>query len=412
MSADEESFLLNAKKEELLRHQKHESHGHAHGTGMNLPRTQLIVLGIIAVVGLTIDWSAQGEYGNWIALHSGDAELGGYLISFWAFSQFIIAFPLLLILEYVISKLILKRHVLQIDEQRHGVSFGEWCKAYFWESMQTLQAHSDYTFVRCILVSVALGALFYLSAWTYFLSLALMPAAYNTAAYQSVTVFVFVFSIFLLKESPRFFKVVSVLLCTTGIVLLGVGSSPSESGSVSETGSDDSLYPRIWLGYTLCIFSAGCYALYEVLFAKFFGSQPIRSMFLFLGICGWFVLSCLWPGLLIVDYTGLEQIPDTLNTASIIYLFGNGFLQIGFVGFFLFGISLTGSPLFITIGSMLTIPTTALFDRLVYDIHLSVMSIVGDVLIGVGFILLLPDFYFENFSILKLFKRKDRKSVV
>eukprot|EP01102_Stenamoeba_stenopodia_P001250 TRINITY_DN11080_c0_g1_i1.p1 TRINITY_DN11080_c0_g1~~TRINITY_DN11080_c0_g1_i1.p1 ORF type:complete len:392 (+),score=51.91 TRINITY_DN11080_c0_g1_i1:165-1340(+) len=357
-------------------------------------KKKTLLLGIAAVVGLTLDWSTQGEYGNWISGPTQPYIPGGYLISYWAFSQFILCFPLVMFIEGFILRYLFKKPILHID--RHDYSEGsrscrEWCDNYFKESMELLCRKSNYTKRKCALVAIGLGAIFFLSAWTWFLSLEKMPASYNTAAYQSTTVFVFIFSILLLQEKPRPFKVISVVVCVVGIILLGVGSR----GDAANGG-----YKQEWLGYTLCLFSAACYALYEVLFAKFFGSQPIRSTFLFLSLNGLFVLIFLWPIFFFINSTGLEPFLSPFVTSRVTtYLILNGFLQIGFVSFFLFGISITGSPLFITIGSMLTIPATALYEKLACttDCHdVTGLTIAGDVVIGLGFVVLLLDIIFSK----------------
>lgn len=356
-------------------------------------KKRVLLLGSLAVLGLTADWSTQAEYGSWIA---GKADLGGYVISYWAFSQFIVMFPLLMLIELIVRRTILRHRVLQWDHQdeedivyyKDGSRAGLrplsrlWFRSYFYESLDSLCVLSNFTHRRCIGVSMALGFIFYLSAWTWFLSLGMMPAADNTAAYQSTTVFVFIFSILILKERLRLLKTISVIVCVVGVVLLAVGSSDGNS-----------TFPHVWLGYLLCFFSAALYALYEVLFAKYFGSQNLRSTFLFLFFTGIFVLFVLWPGFFIVYYSGLDTRVPVFSSPEVTgYLIGNGFLQIGFVSFFLLGISLTGSPLFITIGSMLTIPVTAMWDRYVNEVPpASATTIAGLGVIGVGFVLMLLD---------------------
>lgn len=365
-----------------------------HGDAEPRSKKQTLLLGLAAVIGLMLVWSTQGEYGNWISESTQKYIPGGYLISYWAFSQFILCFPTIMFLEGFFLRFLFKKPILHSD--KHDYSEGsrscrEWCACYFRESLESLCRKSNFNKRTAVLVAIGLGAIFYISAWTWFLSLEKMPASYNTAAYQSTTVFVFIFSILLLKERPRLLKVVSVVVCVVGIVLLGVGSrGDSENGG----------YNKEWLGYTLCLFSAACYAFYEVLFAKFFGSQPVRSMFLFLSLNGLFVLVCMWPIFFIINATGTEPfLSPFVDSTVTTYLILNGFLQIGFVSFFLFGISITGSPLFITIGSMLTIPATALYERLscttqCHDV--STLTIIGDVVIGLGFVVLVLDIVFSK----------------
>jgi len=83
-----------------------------------------------------------------------------------------------------------------------------------------------------------------------------MPVAINGAIYRSTLVFVFILSIIFLKEVIVFAKLLALLLCLGGVVLVGYGNY--ESSESDEQNNDV-------LGYVLVLGSSFLYACYEVL---------------------------------------------------------------------------------------------------------------------------------------------------
>eukprot|EP00301_Raphidiophrys_heterophryoidea_P027185 c9531_g1_i1.p1 GENE.c9531_g1_i1~~c9531_g1_i1.p1 ORF type:complete len:311 (-),score=40.47 c9531_g1_i1:313-1245(-) len=231
--------------------------------------------------------------------------------------------------------------------------------------------------IFCFLISIEA----FFTAYLYYLSVHVTIPSANNAIYQSSSALVFLFSVPLLGESVTISKVLAVFCALGGVVLVSLFHA---TGNVHVK---DSIF-----GYLLCFGSTALYALYEVL-AKKHGpkaeskyEQSINTSAL-LGMMGAFTLVLLWPGLFIVHALGVEpfELPPNSHITGLICL--NLVLDTIFNLSMLLGITLT-SPLFISIGSMLVIPTTMLADGLIHGVRPSIGSIGGCALILAAFLLI------------------------
>jgi len=191
-------------------------------------------------------------------------------------------------------------------------------------------------------------------------------------------VFVYLFSIFLFRESVTVFKVLSVLLCLSGVFLISFGD-----GRSGEESSGDAL------GYTFLIASTVLYALYEVIY-RYLGVDPLdnkteafHNALFVLGWIGVFTFALFWPGFILLHYTGFEvfELPIGLGY---LYVFLLALCESLFNLCLLTGIFLT-SPLFISVGSMLCIPFAFITDYFLGKFSISPMVYLGIALIVVGF---------------------------
>ena len=100
-----------------------------------------------------------------------------------------------------------------------------------------------------------------------------------------------------------------------------------------------------------------------------------------------------WPVIIILHYVGVEpfELPPppaqdgiAINIVLDIVLTAANFVGIAFT-----------SPLFITVGSILTIPVSVLADKFVNNFLLPVWAFIGMALIMVGFLLLNIDVYLK-----------------
>jgi len=66
------------------------------------------------------------------------------------------------------------------------------------------------------------------SGYTWFASLPLTSVSANTAIYNSSAAFVFIFSIFLVKESITVLKVIAVVVATGGVIIVSLFGSGQE----------------------------------------------------------------------------------------------------------------------------------------------------------------------------------------
>lgn len=270
-------------------------------------------------------------------------------------------------------------------------------------------ADSDY--YKCAILSI-LGTV---CRWAWYHSLPITSVSANTAIYNSSAVFVFIFSYFLLKEKITLLKVISVILSTAGVVIVSIfGQGATENGHEST-----------WMGFVWVIISTLCWAFFLALYGKFTRDDPIKGperSVLYLGLMGSCTLVLQWPITLVLHYTGIEtfELPPPMvqygigiNVGLDLVLNGANFIGIAFT-----------SPLFMTVGSVLTIPTSVLADKIIQNYVLPVWAFLGMGVIMIGFILLNVDEYLrmkkekpdvstingEGDPIMRT--RADRKSVV
>lgn len=125
----------------------------------------------------------------------------------------------------------------------------------------------------------------------------------NTILSSASSLFTFLVSLAFLGEKFTWLKLISVLLCMAGTVIVSFGDSETSS-SLREIAS----HPL--LGDILALVSAGLYAVYITLIRKKLpdddGKSGHASMALFLGFLGLFNLLIFLPVALILNFTKLE----------------------------------------------------------------------------------------------------------
>lgn len=133
----------------------------------------------------------------------------------------------------------------------------------------------------------------------------------------------------------------------------------------------------------------------QVLFKYIIGDASARQVALYLSLVGAFKIFILWPVALILWLTNYEII----NGAKIpwAYLCGTGTMAMLFNFFINFGIAFT-FPLFITLGTVIGVPTNALADFIFRGKDFGPYKIGAAIFIVVGFLLMLvPLKYEKNF---------------
>jgi solute carrier family 35 protein F5 len=96
------------------------------------------------------------------------------------------------------------------------------------------------------------------------------------------------------------------------------GPDPSDTGSTfpSKTAGE------IALGDAMAGFSAVLYGVYTIVLKKQVGDESRVNMQLFFGLVGLFNVFLLWPGFIILHWTGIEPfaLPDTARVWTIIWV--------------------------------------------------------------------------------------------
>lgn len=179
-------------------------------------------------------------------------------------------------------------------------------------------------------------------------------------------------------------KLFGVLASLAGIVLI---STVDISGENDENrGSFPHKTPReLATGDSMAFLSAILYGFYAVLMKKRIGDESKVSMPLFFGLVGLFNVILLWPGLVILHFTGVEtfQLPPTKRILTIVLANAAFSLISDFC--WAYAMLLT-SPLIVTVGLSLTIPLSLIGQMIIDAQYSSAVYWVGAVIMFVSFI--------------------------
>lgn len=114
-------------------------------------------------------------------------------------------------------------------------------------------------------------------------------------------------------------KLVGVLASMAGIIMISTvdlsGDNDKSRGSFPHKSQE-----QIALGDALALASAALYGLYTILMKKRIGDEGRVNMPLFFGLVGLFNVLALWPGFIILHFTGEEifQLPPTRHVLAIV----------------------------------------------------------------------------------------------
>ncbi|KAJ1855189.1 hypothetical protein GGH12_003232 [Coemansia sp. RSA 1822] len=197
----------------------------------------------------------------------------------------------------------------------------------------------------------------------------------------------------------------SILCSTSGLFTLAIGAlagvetfSTARLGAVvastlgvycvmvSGVEATSAHMPRAWVGDGLALLSAALYGCYTTLLKRRVGDESRLDAPLFFGAVGLANIVLLWPGLIILDATGLE--PFILpRTGSMWAMVAVNALVGTFVSDYLWlQAMLMTSPLVVTLGLALTIPLSMAGDVLFKGVEVSLPYYVGALLVLAAFI--------------------------
>jgi len=145
-------------------------------------------------------------------------------------------------------------------------------------------------------------------------------------------------------------------------------------------------HQRSWIGDVLTIVASFCAALYKVLFKLQVGDANEATVSAFLTCIGIWNLLVMWPVFIILNVTDIE--PLILSNMPWTYVVASSVLSLCFNYLINFGIAYQ-YPLFISLGTVLGIPLSAVVDLVWHHRKFGWEEIVGGLLIIFGFLLLM-----------------------
>ncbi|KAM7256511.1 hypothetical protein ACFE04_012252 [Oxalis oulophora] len=166
-----------------------------------------------------------------------------------------------------------------------------------------LDSKGRWTRTRMAKVSLLICPFWFLAQLTFNLSLKYTTVTSNTILSTASSLFTFLVSLVFLGEKFTWLKLVSVLLCMVGTIIVSLGDSGSGLSAIASNPI---------LGDFFALISAGLYAVYITLIRIKLpdddGKNGQASMAQFLGYLGVFNLLFFLPVILVLNFTKLETL--------------------------------------------------------------------------------------------------------
>jgi drug/metabolite transporter (DMT)-like permease len=230
-----------------------------------------------------------------------------------------------------------------------------------------------------VFVAAFVSAFFLIVAdYCYFLALSMTSAGTGIVLFSLSSIVTYLLSIVVLKEPVSLLKILSLTLSFGGVVMITFGDSQN---------SKDSDLKDSWKGDIIMAGGACFWALYLVSYKKFVGDPSHTTINVQSTLVGLISVIFSFPVIIILHYTGVERFELPSGGLQIGILVATTFLVFCNNYMFTFGVALT-APGFVTIGSMLAIPASAIVDRFVRDVDFPALKIGGTAAVVLGFLLL------------------------
>jgi drug/metabolite transporter (DMT)-like permease len=265
----------------------------------------------------------------------------------------------------------------------HNVSWDIVCFGFYTMARQRgadigLTVDGAYTPRYVAYHAVMLMVLYQTGNLLYFVGLTGLSVSTVMIFYQSSNAWVLGLSLLLLPGERFEWKKLAAVTAT----LLGVGMLAADTYHHDESSSSSPL-----LSMAIMLASSVLWALYEVLFKRWFSAANTVDCLLFVAIRGLSNLVLMWPFLLIANFYGHTELPNVRLGQW------GGLILMAFISVFLtlfinMGIVFT-SPLFVRVGSTLTAPASLVFVDMIGNHEMPRWArFFGAIYVVIGFIIL------------------------
>ncbi|XP_006656387.1 uncharacterized vacuolar membrane protein YML018C [Oryza brachyantha] len=246
-------------------------------------------------------------------------------------------------------------------------------------SSKGLDAKGRWTRARVARVSMVVCPFWFLAQLTFNLSLRYTTVTSNTILSSTSSLFTFLVALVFLGETFTWLKLVSVLLCMGGTVIVSLADSSSNTAN--------SIATNPLLGDILSIASAGLYSVYITLIRKKLPDekegQGEVSMAQFLGFLGLFNMLFFLPVALVLNFTKLEPF-HRLTWEQVGLIVGKGLLDNVLSDYLWAKAILLTTTTVATAGLTIQVPIAAIVDTLTgHAPHL--LDYIGAAAVLVGF---------------------------
>jgi drug/metabolite transporter (DMT)-like permease len=247
--------------------------------------------------------------------------------------------------------------------------------------------------VRSLWLSILLAA----GAYLWYVAAGMTSSATLTAIYNASCCFVYVFSVLFFGEAIRFVKVLAVLLSIGGVTYMSFADSYQPNDSTKLDILSTTSHNDTFVGDLVALGSAIIVGLYQVMYRHYAVPKRHNSLHFvntMVGLMGAFTLFVCWIPIPILHWIDWERFewPDVGSWGWIVVIAICGIL---YNICYTFVIALI-SPLFASVGIMLTIPIVALTDWLLQGKTVTSAMVLGSTGILVGFGLLISTSWKEE----------------
>ncbi|CAL5040053.1 unnamed protein product [Urochloa decumbens] len=241
-----------------------------------------------------------------------------------------------------------------------------------------LDAKGRWTRARVAKVSMIVCPFWFLAQLTFNLSLRYTTVTSNTILSSTSSLFTFLVALVFLAETFTWLKLVSVLLCMGGTIIVSLADTSSTVNAIAT---------NPLLGDFLSIVSAGCYAIYITLIRKNLPDEEEGegklSMAQFLGFLGLFNMLFFLPVALVLNFAKLEPF-HRLTWEQVGLIVGKGLLDNVLSDYLWAKAVLLTTTTVATAGLTIQVPIAAIVDTLTgHAPHL--LNYVGAAAVLVGF---------------------------
>jgi len=246
----------------------------------------------------------------------------------------------------------------------------------------TEQSAEKIPLIETIKLSGIFGSILFSMNYLFNASMVYTSQGSSTLLSTSSSPFTLIFSMILLKEPPVWSNMVGVaMVFGASIWIAYLDGSSNSDGTNDNNGNSEKR-----LGDFYALLAAFIYGLYSVLMKLWIKDDTRISMFLYVGLVGFWNVIALWPFFFLFDYYGLEtfQLPDNMQTIWFLVL--NGLINVLFEIFWTRSILLI-SPTIACVGLSLSVPLGLVADYIFFDITRNYTYILGAVCVVAGFVL-------------------------
>jgi len=208
----------------------------------------------------------------------------------------------------------------------------------------------------------------------------------STILTSTCSVFTLLFGALFGVERFTVRKLLAVLASLAGIVMIsGIDFSGKSTDDEHRGDFPQKTFRDLIIGDALALVSAVMYGLYAVFMKKRIGDESRISMPVFFGLVGFFNVIFLWPGFIILHYTGIErfELPPTTRVTAIILT--NSVASLVSDLAWAYAVLLT-SPIVVTVGLSMTIPLSLIGQIIINSQTTSPLYWIGAAMVVLSFI--------------------------